>query len=220
MYGGCVPVEMNNDATVGDLPRDVGISPKVCVEETTTVAEGRVSNMNLLDDAPQTHPVTGETIKLTSKECAQEALKVDPKCSRAWSFMATCGGGKVNEQRYSEGECAEKAVDSDPQDSDALIALANSVPNFPGSSYFAIYLLKDALLFAKDVENLPFINYRLGRAYYDAGKVDEARECFENALAWDQEYARAWYSLSLVNGGLVDGKRYSDRECFDRSQSC
>eukprot|EP00747_Dinoflagellata_sp_TGD_P028893 gnl/TRDRNA2_/TRDRNA2_133550_c0_seq4.p1 gnl/TRDRNA2_/TRDRNA2_133550_c0~~gnl/TRDRNA2_/TRDRNA2_133550_c0_seq4.p1 ORF type:complete len:352 (-),score=42.86 gnl/TRDRNA2_/TRDRNA2_133550_c0_seq4:505-1560(-) len=62
------------------------------------------------------------------------------------------------------------------------------------------------------------VGVRSGGRSLDGSSCSQ-KECFENALAADPKFDKAWINLGVVGGGTVDGQQCSQTECFAKAIS-
>ena len=146
-------------------------------------------------------------------ECFQKALALYPKYSHAWFFLGNAGGGLVKGRNYSEAECFARAVRLNPMNGWAWFKLAIQAGHDQNRAVCKSEpaLLRKALaLQPNNVDAWCEVGY-IGGDFVN-GKNYTAADCYQQAVALDPEFLRAWDDLAAAGGG--HGEQYNRTACY------
>merc|ERR1719350_1800608 len=147
--------------------------------------------------------------KLSSRQCYERAVSLDPADANAWNNLGVQGGT----DGHSGEKCFARAVELAPTDPEYWNNLGTSGGGEIDGKHY-----DNKGCYLKAIENNP----RDGQPYFnlaDAGGTPEhdRRSLAIKALELTDSIHQAWLVLGVEGGGKVNGIEYSKKECFIRA---
>jgi len=167
----------------------------------------------IMMDAP---PASVAEVVARFSDSNRRALRGNSQDANAWHNFGVQGGAQVAGHSYTEIECYQQALISDPTHAKAWYSLGvQGGAQVAGRSFSKIECYQQALTCnPKDANAWCDLGAEGGARVF--GRTVSAIECYQQALACDRNHAIAWHSLGVEGGAEVAGRNYSSQECFQQ----